>query len=339
MSKRPERSQRQRRFRRRQAMALLLVAVLAAAIGGVLSANTDNESPAIDLASKVRQEAMRTARIQQLQERLAEARKRERKQTESAVASAQADRPSSSSSFTAFARGLPGEVGLAYGPIGRSEQVVSLGGLQTGAAWSTIKVALAARVIGDAGGSGKLSASQRSSISSALRMSDNAAAMELWNQLVSRYGSASGAARAVTQTLAATGDTGTSVSSVGRASFSPYGQTQWSLSAQTRFMAALAAGCVPGSSYLLREMSQVAADQRWGLGTVGGESFKGGWGPGVDGKYLVRQMGTLPTQGGTAVVAVAALPNDGSFATGQEILNELANWAAENVHPPAPSGC
>ena len=81
-------------------------------------------------------------------------------------------------------------------------------------------------------------------------------------------------------------------------------------------MASLAGGCVPGSSYLLSEMSQVIPGESWGLGEAGSQAFKGGWGPGTNGGYLVRQMGTLPARGGTAVVAIAALPNDGQFSSG-----------------------
>src|SRR5262249_26393624 len=99
-------------------------------------------------------------------------------------------------SFSALAHSLSGQVGLAYTAPG-STAVQTIGPLQSGSAWSTIKVALAARVIKDAHGAGSLSSSERSLIGSAIEASDNAAAMELWDELVSRFGGASGAARAV----------------------------------------------------------------------------------------------------------------------------------------------
>ena len=34
---------------------------------------------------------------------------------------------------------------------------------------------------------------------------------------------------------------------------------------------------------------------------------KGGWGPGVDGRYLVRQLGTISGRGGEFAVAIAAI--------------------------------
>ena len=169
---------------------------------------------------------------------------------ESEAPPSQAVSTAAPASFTALEKSLPGQVGIAYSAPG-STAVQSIGDLQSGSAWSTSKVPVAARVIKDAHGAGSLSSSQRSLISSAITASDNAAAMQLWDELVSRYGGAAGAAQAVTEVLAAAGDTGTTVSSVGRGSFSPYGQTEWSLAGQARFMASLAGGCVPGSSYLL----------------------------------------------------------------------------------------
>jgi hypothetical protein len=328
-------TQRDRRFRRRRALALLIVASLAAAIGGLLATDKEREPSSVEETTDAHQDAKRAARIEQLQQQLAEARKAKA----AAVPPTQPQTSRDSSSFSSFASRLPGEVGLAYVPIGSGGQVISLGELQSGAAWSTIKIALAARVIADAGGSGKLSSSQRSLISSALRASDNDAAMELWNELTQRYGGPAAAARAVSRTLAAAGDGGTTVSSVGRDGFSPYGQTDWSLAGQARFIGTLAAGCVPGSSYLLDEMSQVVPSQRWGLGGADSPAFKGGWGPDRDGRYLVRQVGLLKHQGQTFVVAIAAIPDDGAFASGQRLLTQLGDWALRNLRPGGSSGC
>src|SRR5690606_17575397 len=115
---------------------------------------------------------------------------------------------------------------------------------QSGSAWSTIKLPIAARTIEDAGGPEALPASSRDLIRRAITASDNAAAATLWEQLGSQHGGPSGAATAVGELLAAAGDTETTVSTVGRDGFSPYGQTEWSLRSQERFMSSLAAGCV-----------------------------------------------------------------------------------------------
>jgi hypothetical protein len=69
--------------------------------------------------------------------------------------------------------------------------------------------------------------------------------------------------------------------------------------------------------------------------------WKGGWGPGTDGRYLARQMGTLSVEGGEAIVALAALPDDGSFETAQSMATAVAQFAAEKApaFAGAPGGC
>jgi hypothetical protein len=250
---------------------------------------------------------------------------------------------SQAASFAALAKSLPGRVGIAYTAPGSSSAIRTFGDLRGGSAWSTIKVVLAARTIEDAGGPGHLNSTQRSEISAALRESDNAAAMAIWGRLVSRYGSPAGAARSVTQVLRQAGDPSTKVSSVGRDGFSPFGQTDWSLQEQARFMASLAGGCLADratTSYLLGEMSRVATDQRWGLGSAGAPAkFKGGWGPGTDGQYLVRQMGVVAAPSGPLVLTIATVPTDGQLASGEAILTRLASWAKADLRPPAAGGC
>ena len=52
-------------------------------------------------------------------------------------------------------------------------------------------------------------------------------------------------------------------------------------------------------------------------------------------------MGTLESGGGVAVVAIAALPDDGSFETAQQMATSVAGWVAEQApqFAAAPSGC
>jgi hypothetical protein len=141
------------------------------------------------------------------------------------------------------------------------------------------------------------------------------------------------------------GDDETVISTQGRAGFSTYGQTEWSLAQQNRYMAALAGGCVsdPASrSFLLGQMAEVTAEP-WGLGAAGVPArWKGGWGPGADGRYLVRQMGVIEAGGREAVVTMAAIADDGSFETAQRMLSRIAKWTASRlaaqVGPPRPCG-
>jgi hypothetical protein len=233
--------------------------------------------------------------------------------------------------FDRFAAGLDGQVGVTLGAPGKGP-VTRLGKLAGGSAWSTMKVPIAIRVL-DRGAS----AVQRSEIARALTASDNSAADSLFASL----GAPTAAAQAVTEVLRSAGDGSTQVSSAGRGSFSPYGQTDWSLEAQHRFMAALAGGCVgkPASrSTVLGLMGKVTSD-RWGLGSAGAPArWKGGWGPGTDGRYLVRQMGVIDTSSGPLVVTLAAVASDGSFESGQGLATELAGWAAANGRSKAGRG-
>lgn len=314
-------------------VAILVLAIATFAVWRSRDSTNETDAPLAAAKSKVAASEARSRHIKRLEAKLSKQRaqqaQREREvEQQAASGSAGLAESTSSKDFNAFASGLGGEVGLAYVPIGSGgSSPQTLGPLQSGSAWSTIKVPIAEAVIEDGGGPSSLDASTTSEISAALRNSDNAAAESLWGVLVSTHGGASGAAEAVQKVLAMGGDSSTTVSTVGRDGFSPYGQTEWALASQATFMASLAAGCLQGSSYLLEEMGQVSADQRWGLGTAGSQAFKGGWGPGSSGGYLVRQMGTL---NGNAV-AIAALPSDGTFGSGTQMLDQLAQWGAANL--------
>lgn len=242
-------------------------------------------------------------------------------------------------SFDRLEQQLGGQLGLVVGPLGTAGPRESLGDLRSGAAWSTIKLPIALRVLEDAGSPDAVSRTDSERIRRALTASDNAAIAGLWDELAQAHGGAAGAADAVGDVLREGGDQDTRVSTQGRGGFSPYGQTVWSLAAQQRFMASLAGGCSadPGvAGEVLSLMSEVIAGQRWGLGSAGRPArFKGGWGPGTDGRYLVRQVGVLEYAGGDRAVAVAlaARTGDGSFAAGTTGLTTLARWAAEHIDP------
>jgi hypothetical protein len=245
--------------------------------------------------------------------------------------------------FAHLAASLGGEVGAVIGPPGSGE-ADSFGSLQSGSAWSTSKVPIALRVLEDAGGPAGLSSAQGEEMRSALTLSDNEAAAALFADLERRHGGLGGASAAVEEVLREGGDGNTRVSTQGRGEFSTYGQTEWSLESQQRFMSSLAAGCIgdpESSDYVLGLMGEVSSDT-WGLGSAGRPArWKGGWGPGVDGGYLVRQMGILYVGGKEAVVALAARPTDGQFATGESMATTVAQWLAKQAprYAASPSGC
>lgn len=266
------------------------------------------------------------------------ARQAGREQSQAAAGSGAA-----ANGFEQLAAELGGEVGATIGPPGSGE-AAGFGSLQSGSAWSTIKVPIALRVLEDVGGPGGLSGAQMEQMRSALTLSDNEAAAALFAGLERRHGGLGGASTAVEAVLREGGDGSTVVSTRGRGEFSTYGQTEWSLANQQRFMSALAAGCVVGpesSGYVLDLMGEVSSDS-WGLGSAGLPArWKGGWGPGVDGRYLVRQMGVLETGGGEAVVALAAIADDGSFESAQSLATSVAQWLAQQAskYAASPSGC
>lgn len=263
------------------------------------------------------------------------------------------ERATSSAESSAGSRAIPGFAGLAHGLQGQvgatigapaSDKIASGGNLTSGPAWSTIKLPIAARVLQDAGGPRGLTPAQRSQTEAAITASSNAAAKQLFDGLAERYGGLSGAAAAVTEVLREAQDATTEVSTQGRDGFSPYGQTKWSLRAQHQFMAGLAGGCIgsPASRrYLLRLMGQVTSD-RWGLGSAGVPArWKGGWGPGTDGRYLVRQLGTVEVDGKDVVITIAAQPANGQFAAGQAMATRVARWVVQRADRlvRSPEGC
>ena len=219
---------------------------------------------------------------------------------------------------------------------------VTVGSLDSPYAWSSIKPVIVARLLSEVGGPNGLSVQQRDRARAALTASDNAAAMALFEDLAGRHGGTVGAAAAMTEMLHSAGDSATQVSAVGRAGFSPYGQTLWSVAAQTRFMSSLARGCLldqASTTYLLGLMNQVVPDQRWGFGSLPSVSaLKGGWGPDSGGGYLVRQMGLLSTPSGRLLAFAAAVrPSDGAFGSGTVVLGKIAAWAQHQPPAAAPS--
>lgn len=260
-------------------------------------------------------------------------RKREARRAAAEGSPAATGDGAAASSFERLAAGLGGEVGAAIGPPGSSE-MASFGELQSGSAWSTSKVPIALRVLEDTGGPSGLSSAQAEQMRSALTLSDNEAAADLFAYLERLHRGLDGASSAVTDVLREGGDESTRISTEGRGEFSTYGQTEWPLANQQRFMSSLAAECVVGpesSGYVLGLMGEVSSDT-WGLGSTGLPArWKGGWGPGLDGGYLVRQMGVLYVGDKQAVVTLAARPADGQFATGESMATAIAQWLAEQA--------
>lgn len=219
----------------------------------------------------------------------------------------------------------PGPAGVAIAPVGGPDQVEAAGSWQSGVAWSTIKVPLAVAVA-------RSTPQTLENSASAITMSDNQAAESLWAAL----GGGDAAASAVGAVLVEGGDAVSQVPSAHtRSGYSIFGQTRWSLVDQTRFAASLP--CLDGADRVEDLMGQITPGQQWGLGRIPGARFKGGWGPGETGGYLVRQFGLVPGDGGDVAVALAV--EAPTFEAGIASLTSMADALAPSVASLPGGGC
>ena len=180
----------------------------------------------------------------------------------------------------------------------------SIGDNQVGPAWSTSKVPLTQVALARG-------VASQADVRAAITASDNQAAERVWESL----GGGEAAAAAVSNHI------GVPVPAFPpRAGFSAFGQTQWGLSDQAAY--AFNLPCSGGEVYRL--MGEISPDQAWGLGTIPGAHFKGGWGPSPEGNYLVRQFGTVPTATGPVGIAIAVWPVGGTFDQGTSQLSSIA---------------
>lgn len=230
--------------------------------------------------------------------------------------------PSAPIDLSSVVEGVSGTAGIAVSPVGGGD-VQTAGEWRTGVAWSTIKVPLAVAVA-------RTDPQALENAGTAITLSDNQAAEQLWNAL----GGGTAAASAVGAVLVDGGDVTTQVPAVrARAEYSVFGQTRWALTDQARFGGRLP--CVRSAGRVLELMGQVSPDQRWGLGRIPGARSKGGWGPGESGGYLVRQFGIVPGAGGDVAVAIAV--DAPSFEAGTADLSTMADALAPLL-PSIPGG-
>jgi hypothetical protein len=233
-------------------------------------------------------------------------------------------------SFDRLAARRGGQQGLAVSLLGRGRPVERLGALRDGVAWSTAKVPIAAAVL--AAGEGPAHAAD---LEQAITASDNAAALRLWDAL----GGGAAAGAKATRQLRLAGDERTVIETrpLRGAAYTPFGQTDWALSDQARFMAGLE--CSSAGRAVTDLMRRVVPGQRWGLGSLPGDvAFKGGWGPGsrpgVAGGYLDRQMGVVRVRGVAVAVAMASVPAAGTHEAGISDLDALARWLPAHLRVP-----
>ncbi|WP_406231806.1 hypothetical protein [Nocardia sp. NBC_01009] len=229
--------------------------------------------------------------------------------------------------FVELQAGLRGHVGMAIMPVG-GDKMVTFGDWTTGPAWSTMKVPLTVAALR------RNSANSTYAATAAITASDNAAADTLWQSL----GSGQEAAKAVEAVLREGGDTRTTVPATRtRSEHSAFGQAEWTLADQVRFVSRLP--CLPQTGNVITLMEQITPNQRWGLGAFTGAEFKGGWGPDLSGAYLVRQFGLVPTPAGQIAVAIAAQPDSGAFSDGMTVLDKLATLMSQHLDELSGGAC
>ena len=243
--------------------------------------------------------------------------------------------------WRALAASVPAQVGLAAAPLGPGG-IRSFGLLQTGHAWSSIKVPLVVTRLHELSPSAP-NATESGLARAALTASDNDAAASLFHLIEAERGDLAAASTGIDSVLREAGDRTTTVATAPPppGAVSTYGQTQWSLKDSVAFFRSLARGCLlneNGTPYVLGLMEEVIPEQRWGLGEAAFPAawkvgMKGGWGPegSATGPYLVRQSGTIENGSAGIAVAMMAQADSGSFEDGVEVVNRVAGWLAASL--------
>ncbi|MGX9789736.1 hypothetical protein [Mycobacterium sp. MMS18-G62] len=241
-------------------------------------------------------------------------------QTPVAAPAPKSDARTLESDFAELQAAMPATIGIALAPVGAPQPPVLLGEWSGGPAWSTMKVPLAIAAL-----RAEDPPQVTTHMKAAITQSDNAAADVLWRSL----GDPEAAAGKVDAVLQEAGDPTKVQYQRIRPQFSAFGQTDWSLADQTRFLAA--AACDNRNEPIINLMGEIAGDEQWGLGIIADTRYKGGWGPSETGAYLVRQLGLLPIDSGQAVVAMAVQPHSGQFSDGTAELTQIAEWLRDHA--------
>lgn len=205
---------------------------------------------------------------------------------------------------------------IVWAPLSNPSAVRTEGSVPSARAWSTSKVLVIAAYLDTVvdGDPARIPAAERGWIRAALTRSDGDAVVAIRDRIPGSPGAA------MTAVVRSIGDTRTVAPDRSQ------GTMTWTPREQVRFMAALSAGRVvsgSASAYLLGEMRPIPA-HRWGLGTIGATTFKGGW---LTSETETRQMGIV---GGYAVAIItvgvgpAVRQTDGDSAHVQQ-LNRVAD--------------
>ena len=190
-----------------------------------------------------------------------------------------------------------GRVGIA---VATADGVTHVGLSGNSWAWSTIKVPVA--IVADEQG-----VATETLIEASISTSDNAAAYQL--------------SRAIDRDLGDLPHT---------PEVAPLpGETLWPLVEQAQFAAELPCLDTVGTTYAA--MGDIVDWQQHGLAQIPDAHFKGGWGNDTPDVYTLRQLGTVPVDGGVVGLAIITHPDDGSHDTAVEILDAVGVGLGELI--------
>lgn len=237
--------------------------------------------------------------------------------------------------FIGIGSGLPGQVGMLIAGAGGPGPQAMVGEPVRGPALSIINLPLSGLVLRGTDGPGAARPETRNQIEAAVSRSDEAAAKALMSQLEQTNGGTAGAMAALGEAVQSEGVSGVA-SAGGNGSGTPGAdQMLWPLDSQVRYMAALAGGCLAtGASrrFLLASMGPAEGRETFGIGSAGTSArWISGSGEGLNGRTIVRQLGTIESGGQTVVVAMVAAPEDGEVDTGKEMLDELVDRLSDRL--------
>lgn len=189
-------------------------------------------------------------------------------------------------------------------------------------ALSSIKVPVSIAAVQEKLRAGEPAEDLAGDIDAAITVSDNDAALRMWQTL----GQDEDAARELGALLAQGGDPTDTMIDRDREDYGGFGDISWSLDHQTIFANRMA--CLLGSGQTLDAMGRLAEEHAGGLGQLENARVKGGWGDTAEGQFILREFGLVGPAGAQVPVSVAVIPEDGSEETARAAVAEMARRIA-----------
>ncbi|MEY8566933.1 hypothetical protein [Corynebacterium sp.] len=228
---------------------------------------------------------------------------------------------------------VSGEFGVTAGATMRAGGgIVHVGELQDAPALSSIKVPVSVAAVQKSLRDGQPVEDLVPDIDQAITVSDNDAALRLWQTL----GNDDEAAGELGAVLGQGGDPTDTTVDWSRDDYEGFGDIAWTLDHQTIFANRMA--CVLGSEQALDAMGRLTEEHSTGLAQLEGARVKGGWGDTADDSFILREFGLVGPVGAQVPVAVAVIPEDGSEETARAAVSEMARRIAPLVDEASANG-